>query len=170
MSRFAKAIVLLLALADAQTVTTKTLLRQASALLNRTVDDALGCITDNCPADSHTLQPSPLCVLGNCTTSLAKCLFSSECRGGVMCELKCTDAIAKTEDALYFSSVMECARVKCPGFPISKTCVALHCLKEAGECALHTKCRETLECTDKCAPAKYGAALSAVQESTSMEV
>ncbi|CAE7192073.1 IFT172, partial [Symbiodinium pilosum] len=144
-------------------------LQSAATLLNSTVDDTLGCIS-GCPMDSSTLNPRPLCVLSNCTTDLAKCLFSSTCRSGVMCELRCTESIAKTEDALHFSSMMECMRVHCPGFPPSKTCAALHCIKEAGECALHTKCRETLECANGCVPSKYSAALEAVQQSAQLQV
>ena len=142
----------------------KTLLRQspASALLGDTVDDTLACISDNCPLDESTLSPSPLCVLGNCTSNLAKCLFSSSCRDGVMCEMKCTEPLAKTEDAVHFAGFMECMRVHCPGFPPKKSCAALHCSVEAAGCALHSKCRHTLECADKCVPDKYSAALAAM--------
>ncbi|CAJ1381655.1 unnamed protein product [Effrenium voratum] len=40
------------------------------------VEDTLGCVSNNCPMDKATLQPSAMCVLGNCTSNLAKCLFS----------------------------------------------------------------------------------------------
>jgi len=137
-------------------------LKTAATLLGDTVDDTLACINDNCPLDERTLSPSPTCVLGNCTSNLAKCLFSSTCRNGVMCELKCTEPLAKTEDAVHFAGLMECMRVKCPGFPPSKSCAALHCGVEAAECAVHSKCRHTLECADDCVPGKYTAALAAV--------
>ena len=79
----------------------KAMLRQSSPLgataLGDTLDDTLGCIS-GCPLDESTLAPSPSCVLGNCTSHLAKCLFSSSCRHGVMCEAKCTEPLAKTED------------------------------------------------------------------------
>ena len=155
--------------APTQTMLRQAVLRKANELLNSTVDDTLGCVS-SCPMDSSTLSPSPLCVLGNCTSTLAKCLFSSTCRSGVMCELRCTDKIAKTVDALHFSSLMECMRVHCPGFPPSKTCAAFHCTKEAAECAIHTKCRETLECANGCVPSKYSAALNLVQENVPVEV
>eukprot|EP00435_Cladocopium_sp_Y103_P024310 s1409_g5.t5 len=79
----------------------------APNFLGDTVDDTLACINDNCPLDESTLSPSPSCVLGNCTSHLAKCLFSSSCRHGVMCELKCTEPLAKTEDAVHFAGLME---------------------------------------------------------------
>ncbi|CAK9033688.1 unnamed protein product [Durusdinium trenchii] len=138
------------------------MLRAQVDLLGDTVDDTLSCISSNCPLDAVTLSPSPSCALGNCTSNLAKCLFSSSCRQGVMCELGCTEPLAKTEDAVHFASLMECMRVHCPGFPPSKSCAALHCAVEAGSCAVHSKCRETLECADKCVPGKYTAALSAM--------
>lgn len=138
------------------------MLRKSSKLLGDTVDDTLACINDNCPLDKSTLSPKPSCVLGNCSSHLTKCLFSSSCRHGVMCELKCTEPLAKTEDAKHFASLMECMRVHCPGFPPSKSCAALHCSAEAAECAVHSKCRETLECADKCVPGKYTGALEAM--------
>ena len=67
------------------------------------------CISGNCPLDDSTLQPSPLCVLESCTSNLAKCLFSSSCRDGVMCEMKCTEPLAKTEEAVHFAGFMECS-------------------------------------------------------------
>eukprot|EP00438_Fugacium_kawagutii_P010263 Skav225660 [mRNA] locus=scaffold1924:17142:20256:+ [translate_table: standard] len=137
-----------------------------SKLLGDTVDDTLACINDNCPLDESTLSPKPSCVLGNCSSHLTKCLFSSSCRHGVMCELKCTEPLAKTEDAKHFASLMECMRVHCPGFPPSKSCAALHCSAEAAECAVHSKCRETLECADKCVPGKYTAALAVMPHET----
>lgn len=148
---------------DVQALLTPMLRQQSSAaLLGGTVDDTLACISDNCPMDEYTLQPKPLCVLSNCTSTLAKCLFSSSCRDGVMCEMKCTEPLAKTEDAVHFSSFMECMRVHCPGFPPSKSCAALHCSVEAAACAVHSKCRHTLECADKCVPGKYTGALEAM--------
>ena len=199
----------------------------APNFLGDTVDDTLACISDNCPLDESTLSPSPSCVLGNCTSHLAKCLFSSSCRHGVMCELKCTEPLAKTEDAVHFAGLMEsgrfsatcllfflqliflsfhwakrwtfsapptqiliptfrpwmcfsspqaptnnpqttkeCMRVHCPGFPPSKSCAALYCGVEAAECAVHSKCRETLECADACVPGKYTAALAALPHAT----
>ena len=164
----------LLAVAQAQTTPTGTMLQQAmlrkaTALLNSTVDDTLGCVS-GCPMDPSSLSPSPLCVLSNCTSTLAKCLFSSDCRNGVMCELHCTEPIAKTEDALKFASLMECMRVHCPGFPPSKTCAALHCTEEAAACALHSKCRHTLECANGCVPSKYDAVRHLVEESVTTEV
>lgn len=135
-------------------------------LLGATVDETLACISDNCPLDEFTLQPKPSCVLGNCTSNLAKCLFSSSCRHGVMCELKCTEPLAKTAEAEHFSSLMECMRVHCPGFPPEKTCAALHCGVEAASCAVHSKCCHALECADKCVPGKYAAALAAMPRET----
>ena len=107
-------------------------------------------------------SPSPLCVLESCTSNLAKCLFSSSCRDGVMCEMKCTEPLAKTEEAVHFAGFMECMRVHCPGFPPSKSCAALHCGVEAASCAVHSACRHTMECADKCVPDKYTAALAAM--------
>ena len=137
-----------------------SMLRQSPALLGATVDDTLACIS-SCPLDDSTLQPSPLCVLESCTSNLAKCLFSSSCRDGVMCEMKCTEPLAKTEEAVHFAGLMECMRVHCPGFPPKKSCAALHCSVEAASCAVHSKCRHTLECADKCVPDKYTAAMTA---------
>ncbi|CAJ1393614.1 unnamed protein product [Effrenium voratum] len=147
--------------ASVANVLEKTMLRQPE-LLGGTTEDTLGCVSDNCPVDNQTLQPSPLCVLGNCTKNLAKCLFSSTCRHGVMCELGCFDDLKNTEDdAGRLAGVLECMRAHCPGFPPSKTCAALHCTVEAGACALHSKCRSALECADGCVPGKYAAALAA---------
>ena len=143
-----------------EAVVKTSMLRQSPALLGATVDDTLACIS-SCPLDDSTLQPSPLCVLESCTSSLAKCLFSSSCRDGVMCEMKCTEPLAKTEEAVHFAGLMECMRVHCPGFPPKKSCAALHCSVEAASCAVHSKCRHTLECADKCVPDKYTAALTA---------
>mmetsp|Transcript_81831 Transcript_81831/g.100381 ORF Transcript_81831/g.100381 Transcript_81831/m.100381 type:complete len:83 (+) Transcript_81831:1-249(+) len=78
--------------------------------------------------------------------------------------MKCTDSLAKTEEAVHFHGFMECMRVHCPGFPPSKGCAALHCGVEAAECAVHSKCRHTLECADKCVPEKYTAALAAMPQ------
>ena len=47
------------------------------SLLGAAVDGTSVCISDNCALDDSTLQPSPLCVLGNCISNLANCLFSS---------------------------------------------------------------------------------------------
>lgn len=151
---------------DVQEVRPKLRATPAAKFLGDTVDDTLACISDNCPLDESTLSPSPSCVLGNCTSHLAKCLFSSSCRHGVMCELKCTEPLAKTEDAVHFAGLMECMRVNCPGFPPSKSCAALHCAVEAAGCAVHSKCRETLECADACVPGKYTAALAALPHAT----
>eukprot|EP00490_Sorites_sp_Unknown_P000693 CAMPEP_0114663960 /NCGR_PEP_ID=MMETSP0191-20121206/27950_1 /TAXON_ID=126664 /ORGANISM="Sorites sp." /LENGTH=307 /DNA_ID=CAMNT_0001904865 /DNA_START=58 /DNA_END=981 /DNA_ORIENTATION=+ len=143
----------------------RPMLRASSPkLLGSTVDDTLTCINSNCPLDETTLSPRPSCVLSNCSGDLTKCLFSSSCRNGVMCEMKCTEPLAKTEEAVYFHGFMECMRVKCPGFPPSKSCAAVHCGVEAASCALHSKCRETLECADKCVPEKYTAALAAMPQ------
>ncbi|CAE7833469.1 unnamed protein product [Symbiodinium sp. CCMP2592] len=164
----------LLAVAQAQIEPTQTMLRKAvlqkaTSLLNSTVDDTLSCVS-SCPLDGSSLSPSPLCLLSNCTSTLAKCLFSSTCRSGLMCELHCTEPLAKTEDGLHFATLMECVRVKCPGFPPSKSCVALHCIEEAAECGIHSKCRHGLECANGCVPAKYSAALELVKENTAVAV
>ena len=168
MAGVAKIFVLSLAVVCAQSPD-QTMLRKAGVLLNSTLDDTLQCIA-GCPVDPSTLAPKALCVLGNCTSTLAKCLFSSTCRSGVMCEARCTEGLAKTEDGLHFAALMECLKDRCPGFPPSKTCVALRCTKEAAECALHSKCRGTLECANGCVPSKYAAALDAVEQSVHVEV
>mmetsp|Transcript_59651 Transcript_59651/g.139558 ORF Transcript_59651/g.139558 Transcript_59651/m.139558 type:complete len:175 (-) Transcript_59651:172-696(-) len=171
MSSVAKIFVLALVAAQAETqaetpqTRQTTMLLQAAALLNSTADDTLGCVS-SCPMDNQTLNPSLRCVLGNCTTNLAKCLFSSECRKGVMCELGCTEPIARTDSGLHFASMMECMRVHCPGFPPNKGCAALHCATEAASCAWRSKCRHALECADGCVPSKYAAALEAVQQAS----
>ena len=61
------------ALATVATVATP-MLRQVP--VGGTVEDTLGCVSNNCPMDKATLQPSAMSVLGNCTSNLAKCLFS----------------------------------------------------------------------------------------------
>jgi len=154
------------ALATVATVATP-MLRQVP--VGGTVEDTLGCVSNNCPMDKATLQPSAMCILGNCTSNLAKCLFSSTCRSGVMCELGCFDLLKATdskEDADRFVNLMDCMRTHCPGYPPSKTCVAMHCVAEAGACAFHSTCRSALECADGCVPAKYAAALAAAQQAT----
>ena len=168
MAAVARIFVLSLAVVCAQNHD-QTMLRKAGGLLNSTLDDTLQCIA-GCPVNPSTLSPKALCVLGNCTSTLAKCLFSSTCRSGIMCEARCTEGLAKTEDGLHFAALMECLRDRCPGFPPSKTCIALHCTKEAAECALHSKCRGTLECANGCVPSKYAAALDAVEQSVHVEV
>lgn len=137
----------------------------ATELLASDMDDTLDCINSHCPMDKASLQPSSLCVLSNCTSSVARCLFSSACREGVMCEMHCAEPLAHTENGERFVALQDCMRQKCPGFPPKKSCAALHCGIELGECGLHEACRHGLECAEKCVPGKYADALaSMVQE------
>mmetsp|Transcript_80774 Transcript_80774/g.142461 ORF Transcript_80774/g.142461 Transcript_80774/m.142461 type:complete len:320 (-) Transcript_80774:73-1032(-) len=114
--------------------------------------DALGCVTGKCPMDNKTLIPSPMCIVQNCLSKVGKCIMDKSCRDTLMCESKCTGPLGGTEDAPRFAHVQECIREKCPGFPPSKSCVAMHCATEASHCALHSKCRNALSCANGCLP------------------
>merc|ERR1712232_1090110 len=114
--------------------------------------EAIECLNGHCPMDADTMTPSPACVVENCASALGKCVLHSSCRSELLCMSHCTAPLAKTDDAAYFLAVQGCLKDHCPGFPPSKSCVALHCSVEAVKCAAHSKCREALECADSCSP------------------
>eukprot|EP00931_Biecheleriopsis_adriatica_P047006 TRINITY_DN2706_c0_g1_i1.p1 TRINITY_DN2706_c0_g1~~TRINITY_DN2706_c0_g1_i1.p1 ORF type:complete len:323 (-),score=64.00 TRINITY_DN2706_c0_g1_i1:73-1041(-) len=129
-----------------------TALRKAAPsndMVGTATDDALGCAS-SCPMDPQTLIPKPSCLLYNCTGKLSKCLFNSDCRHALTCAGSCTLPLTKTDDAPRFQAVTECMRVHCPGFPVKKTCAALHCAVAAEKCAIHSGCRNALQCFTGC--------------------
>lgn len=134
-----------------------TALRKAApsleAVVGSATDDALTCAV-SCPMDAQTLIPSPSCLMQNCLGTFSKCLFDADCRKTLTCSGKCTLPLAKTDDAPRFQAVTECMREHCPGFPVKKSCAALHCAGEAGKCALHSGCRQALECANSCLPSE----------------
>lgn len=112
--------------------------------------EAIGCLNENCPMHADTMTPSPVCVVKNCASALGKCVIHSACRSELLCMSHCTAPLVKTPDADHFLAVQACLKDHCPGFPPSKSCVALHCSIESVKCAAHTKCREALLCADSC--------------------
>jgi len=123
------------------------------------IGDVLTCVSANCPMDPVSMIPSTLCLLQNCFSKLSYCAVDKACRNVLLCQHKCTSPLAKLTDGEHFVAANACVQQHCPGFPVSTTCVAMHCGSQASECTHHEKCRQGLECADGCLPHSVAGAI-----------